>query len=115
MKKHAMMLVFMFAIIGTAFAHNGMEHMMGTVAAITQMNITIKATDGKTQVVQLAPGTKYLRGAHAVSLKDIKTGDRVVIHATKNGVQLVAAEVKARDVKNALGAMSGMKMGDGKP
>lgn len=114
MKKHITILVLMFAVVSTALAHNGMEHVIGTVAAVTQTNITVKATDSKTQVVQLTPGTKYLKGTHAVSLKDIKVGDRVVIHATKDGVRLVAAEVKAGDVKNALGVMSGTKLGNEK-
>ena len=114
MKKHITILVLMFAVVSTVFAHNGMAHVMGTVAAITQTNITVKATDGKTQVVQLTPGTKYLRGTHAMSLKEIKAGDRVVIHATKKGGQLVAAEVKAGDAKSASAGMS-MKMGEGKP
>jgi hypothetical protein len=82
MKKYLTLLVFMFAVVGSAFAHNGMGHVIGTVTAVTQTNITVKATDNKTQVVQLTAGTKYLRGTHAVSLKDIKAGDRVVIHAT---------------------------------
>jgi hypothetical protein len=41
-----------------------------------------------------AEGDAVLRGEAAIAAKDIKVGDRTVVHATKKGEQLVAAEVK---------------------
>ena len=89
-----------------------MQHVMGTVTALTETTITVKATDGKTQTVAVTSDTKYSKAQAAVTLKDIKVGDHVVIHATKKGDQLNAAEVKvgAMMMKGKSGDMGGMKM-----
>jgi hypothetical protein len=89
-----------------------MQHVMGTVTSINASNVTVKATDGSTQVVLLSSDTKYLKGTEVVAAKDIKVGDHVVIHATKKGDQLTAAEVKVGAMKmtGTQGDMGGMKM-----
>ena len=91
-----------------AYAHNGMEHVMGTVAAISSTSITVTATSGKSQTVLLNSDTKYARMDKAAMLKDVKVGDHVVIHATKKGAQLIAATVKVGT--EAKKSMGGMKM-----
>jgi hypothetical protein len=47
-----------------------------------------------------------------IAMKDIKAGDQIVIHATKKGDQLTAAEVKvgAMKMNGMSGDMGGMKM-----
>ncbi len=111
--KRLLALVLAFGVFaGAAYAHNGMQHVMGTVTAITSSNITVKATDGSTQTVLLSSDTKYLKGTEVIAAKDIKVGDHVVIHATKKGDQLTAAEVKIGTMKmNGMsGDMGSMKM-----
>jgi len=113
--KRLLMLVLTFGLfLGVAFAHNGMIHVMGTVTAMTDTNITVKTMDGKTRTVALASETKYAKGTDTMSLKDIKVGDHVVIHATKKGDQLTALKVKLGTMKGMHGDMSGMKMDGGK-
>ncbi len=80
---------------------------MGTVTAMTDTGISVKAMNGKVQTVAFTSGTKYLRGETFVTLKDIKVGDHIVIHVTGKPDHLVATEVKLGTMKN----MSGMKMG----
>jgi hypothetical protein len=105
--KRLLLLILSFGLFaGAAYAHNGMVHVMGTVTAMTDTSISVKAMDGKVQTVALTTGTKYLRGETSVTLKDIKIGDHIVIHATGKPDHLVAAEVKLGTMKN----MSGMKM-----
>ncbi len=93
----------------TAFAHNGMIHLMGTVSAVTDNSISVKGTDGKTQTAVITATTKFSKGTAAVTLKDIKVGDRIVIDTTKKGEQFTAVEVKVGAMKMS-GDMSGMKM-----
>lgn len=100
--KRLMIFVLTFAAFaGIAYAHNGMIHVMGTVTNIAADTITVKATDGKTQTVALAAATRYFKGETAASRQDVKIGQHVVVHATKKGNGLVAAEVK-------VGVMAGM-------
>ncbi|MDQ2925777.1 MAG: DUF5666 domain-containing protein [Acidobacteriota bacterium] len=108
MKRLLVLLLALGTCVGTAYAHNGMHHVMGTVTAITASNITVKATNGTSQIVALTADTKYLKGTTPIAIKDIKVGDHIVIHATKKGDQLTAAEVR---IGTMTGAMSGTKRG----
>lgn len=101
MKRIVLVVFAMVIATATAWAHNGMIHVIGTVTSVTQTGISVKGSDGKTQAVVLAATTKFLRGETGITAKDIKPGDRVVIHATKKGDQLVAAEVKIGTTANA--------------
>ena len=111
--KRLLALVLAFGLFaGIAQAHNGMHHVMGTVTAITETQITVKSTDGKIQTVAVAASTKYGKGTTAIALKDIKVGDHVVIHASEKDEKLTAVEVKvgAMAMKGMFGDMKGMKM-----
>ncbi|HEY4357244.1 MAG TPA: DUF5666 domain-containing protein [Acidobacteriaceae bacterium] len=106
--KRILLIVLAVVLSATAaWAHNGMIHVIGTVTSVTDASISVKGSDGKTQTVALVAATKYLKGEKAITAKDIKAGDRVVIHATKKGEQLVAAEVK---IGVAAGSMNGVTM-----
>ncbi|GAA3771629.1 DUF5666 domain-containing protein [Terriglobus aquaticus] len=110
MKKVLLLFIAFGLFAGLAYAHNGMEHIMGTVTAISSSNITVKTMEGKTQTVALAPETKVIKASAAAVSKDIKVGDHVVIHAAKKGNVLTAAEVKIGAMNMKSGDMSGMKM-----
>jgi hypothetical protein len=82
--KRLFALILTFGLFaGIAHAHNGMHHVMGTVATITDTQIIVKGTDGKMQIVTVASSTKYNKGTTAIALRDIKVGDHVVIHASE--------------------------------
>ena len=112
MKRLMVLVLTLGVFVGAAYAHNGMQHVMGTVTVITPSSVTVKATDGSIQTVLLSNDTKYLKGTQVIAAKDIKVGDHVVIHATKKGDQLTAAEVKVGVMKmmGTHGDMGGMKM-----
>jgi translation initiation factor IF-1 len=81
-------------------AHEGHTHkVMGTVSAIHENHLEVKATDGKAVAVTLNDKTSIVREKARLAATDIKVGDRVVIAATqskdKDGkVELVATQVK---------------------
>ncbi len=103
--KRLLLLIFSFGLFATAaYAHNGMEHVMGTVTAKTETSVSVKTMNGTDQTVALSNNTKFIKGENAISAKDIKVGDHVVIHASKKDGKLVAAEVKV----GAMGSMKGM-------
>ena len=105
MKKLLATFFTLVLVVSSAYAHNGMEHVMGTVASITDNSITVTTTDGKTQTVTTTADTKYSKVDAVIALKDIKVGDHVVIHATKKNDKLIAATVQV-----GMGKMAGMKM-----
>jgi hypothetical protein len=77
-----------------AFAHGGMDHIMATVTGMTDHTLTVKTNDGAVMAVEFDGQTKFIKGAAAATVKDVRVGSRVVIHAHKHGNSLHAAEVK---------------------
>ena len=77
-----------------AWAHEGHAHkIMGTVSAIHDNHLEVKATDGKTATMTITEKTKVVRGKAVLKASDIRTGDRVVVTAT---------ETKGKDGKTSL-------------
>jgi Domain of unknown function (DUF5666) len=75
-------------------AHGGMIHVMGTVTGITDTSVTVETTDKKSVEVQILDTTTFLNGSKPADRKDVKVGDRVVIHAVKVKDSLQAHEVR---------------------
>ena len=82
-------------LLGTVtFAHGDMEHIQGTVTVIAEHSLSVKTRDGATRTVEFDSETKFVRGDDAATIKDVRVGSRVVIHAHNKGNSLHAAEVK---------------------
>jgi hypothetical protein len=101
MKKASFALTCTLLLASFAAAHGGMDHVMGTVAEVTNHSISVKGTDGVTKVVEFDGETKFLKGESAAAASDVHVGDRVVIHAHKMDTTLHAAEVKIGTAKAA--------------
>jgi len=70
-----------------------MIHVMGTITGMTANSVTVETTDKKTVEVQLTDTTTFLNGSKPGTRKELKIGDRVVIHAVKVKDALQAHEV----------------------
>ena len=77
-----------------AYAHGDMIHVMGTVTALTEKSVTVQNTDKKNVEVMLTAATTYEKGTQPAAWKDLKVGDRVVIHAVKVKDSLQAHSVR---------------------
>ena len=78
-----------------AFAHNGVEHVMGTVTAVTDTSVTVDTVKHTSVTVLLDPSTTFSNNDAPASLKDLKVGQRVVINAKENAdKKLVGLSVK---------------------
>ena len=72
------------AIPGYAIAHEGHVHkVMGTVTALHENHLEVKATDGKTSTITLNEKTRILRGKAKVKVEAVKPGERVAVTATE--------------------------------
>jgi len=82
-------------VLGLALAHEGERHIMGKITGVSDNSITVETAgkEPKTVTVAIAVQTKFVKSGAAASVKDLKVGDRVVIHAKENGEKLEAAVV----------------------
>jgi len=101
MKRRIAVLVSILVFAGPVFAHGNEQHVMGTVTEVTDNSITVETRDQQKVTVAIVPETKFMKGTATATLKDLKVGDRVVIHAAKHGEQLQAHTVR-------IGGASGM-------
>ena len=81
------------ALDGVAYAHGDEPHIRGTVVSATDTAIVVKTTAGKERTFVVTADTKVLRGKVRATLKDIKVGERVVIHAMKHLDHVMASEI----------------------
>lgn len=98
LRSHASILALMLAIgslnlTSPASAHGGLEHLTGTVTNVGDNLLAVQTTKGKTVQVHVDAKTEYVRGKQAAKIADLKTGDRVVVHAMEMNGSLVAHEV----------------------
>lgn len=112
MKRLFLLVLALVLFSRFSYAHNGMQHIMGTVTAITDTSITVKTIDGHVRTVALTGTTKYSKSGGLATIRDIKVGDRIVIHATEKNEKLTAAQVNvgAMKAKKMSGDMRGMTM-----
>jgi hypothetical protein len=83
-----------------ALAHNGVEHVMGTLSAKTDKSVTVDTVKHTKVTVLLDPATTYSFNDKAMTLKDLNVGERVVVNA-KEG-----ADEKLHGVSVRWGAQS---------
>ena len=77
------------------FAHEGMEHVMGTIRVVTKSSVTVETVQHKIVTVLIGPSTKFLESHATSELKNLNVGDRVVIHAKPDAEKrLVAVTVE---------------------
>ena len=112
MKRLYALILTLGLMASVAHAHNGMEHVMGTVVAISDSSISVKTQDGRTQTISSTTTTKYTQMDKPIALKQIKVGDHVVIEAAKKDGKLIAVTVRVgmAAMKGMSDDMSGMKM-----
>ena len=94
MNRMVTISISLFFIAALALAHGNEQHVMGTVTEVNDSSITVETKDHQKVTVSVVAGTKFARGTSEATLKDVKVGDRVVIHAVKQEQQLQAHTVR---------------------
>lgn len=83
-----------------AFAHGDKIHVMGVLEKVSADSVTVKNAEGKSVEVKLAATTVYIfrdgktKDGTPAKVTDLAAGQRVIIHATPKGTDLIANEVK---------------------
>ncbi len=94
MKRLAAVVVLLVLTVGLALAHENEQHIMGKVKSVSENSITVETVKKETKTVEFTSETKFVKSASPASVKDLKVGDRVVIHAAVKGDKLEAREVR---------------------
>ena len=95
MKIRLIALLLSVLVTLPAFAHGDKKHVVGTIAKISTESVLVKTEDGKSVEVKLAPTTAYVtKDGKPAKFADVAVGQRVVIHATPKGAELIADELK---------------------
>lgn len=95
MKFQWLSLILALAVAVPALAHGNKKHVMGTLEKVSAESVTVKTASGKSVEVKLAPKTMYVtKDDQAAKFSDLAVGQRVVIHATPKGQDLIADQVK---------------------
>src|SRR5215471_6152583 len=79
--------------IAPAFAHDGFNHMMGTVANLSGNVLTVKTARGNVDV-KLGDHTELTRNDRKAQLADLKPGARVVAEVPEGRKDNMAQSVK---------------------
>jgi hypothetical protein len=104
MRRTFLLFVLVVFTAGAALAHGKEEHLMGTVTAMTDTSITVQTKAKDPIVVYTIAETKYEKSGVAASMRELKLGDRVVIHAARINDKLVANEVRFGAAAHAAGS-----------
>jgi hypothetical protein len=112
MKRTVAVITLLFVLSVMALAHGKEKHVMGTVTSISDSSITVETTAKKSVTVDVSDKTKFEKSGAPATLKDLKVGDKVVVHADVSGDKLVANEVHFGAMKGKK-SMEGMKRMDG--
>ena len=108
MKRTVAVVTLLFALSVMALAHGNEKHVMGKVTSISDSSITVETTAKKSVTVEVSDKTKFEKSGASATLKDLKVGDKVVIHADVLGDKLLAHEVRFGTMKEKQ-SMEGMK------
>lgn len=88
-------LLVALAVAIPALAHGDKKHVMGTLEKVSAESVTVKTAQGKMVEVKLAATTIYVtKDDRPAKFADLAVGQRVVIHATPKGTELIANQVK---------------------
>src|SRR5437773_11060088 len=85
MKRTFAVATLLFALSVMALAHGKEKHVMGKVTSISDASITVETTAKKSVTVEVTDKTKFEKSGASATLKDVKVGDKVVIHADVSG------------------------------
>jgi hypothetical protein len=108
MKRTAAVVALLFALSVMVVADGKEKHVMGKVTSTSDTSITVETTAKKPVTVEVNDKTKFEKSGAPATLKDLKVGDKVVIHADVSGDKLIAHEVHFGVTKGKQ-SMEGMK------
>jgi len=76
------------------WAHEGSQHILGTVTTVAPNHVVVQTLDNKTVTIMTTDQTRYRTIKEASTRDALKVGHRVVAEVTKDTAGLTASEVR---------------------
>ena len=93
MKQLLSIIALVFAISAGALAHNGNDHVRGTITQVSAQSVTVQLADKTTKTLTISAKTEFETAGKPGHLADIKVGDRVVIDVPKNSSEALEVQI----------------------
>ena len=95
MKQLLSVVALVLALGAGALAHNGNDHVRGTVTAVSAQSVTVQLADKSTKTLSISDKTEFEAAGKPGHLTDIKVGDRVVIDVPEHKTNALLIKVGA--------------------
>jgi ribosomal protein S1 len=96
MKQLLSVIALVLAMSAGALAHNGNDHVRGTVTAVSAQSVTVQLADKTTKTLSISAKTEFDNAGKPGHLADIKVGDRVVVDVPEHGTSALLIKVGAK-------------------
>ena len=93
MKQLLSVIALVLAVSVGALAHNGNEHVRGTIVEVTSRSLTVQLADKTAKTLSITPATEVEKAGKSAHLADIKAGDRVVVDVPENGTNALLIKI----------------------
>ena len=95
MKQLLSVIALVLAVSVGALAHNGNEHVRGTIVEVSAKSLTVQLADKKVKTLSITAATEFEKSGKPAHLIDIKAGDRVVIDVPEHGTNALLIKIGA--------------------
>jgi ribosomal protein S1 len=95
MKQLLSVVALVLALGAGALAHNGNDHVRGTVTAVSAQSVTVQLADKSTKTLSISGKTEFDNAGKPGHLADVKVGDRVVIDVPEHGTNALLIKLGA--------------------
>jgi len=99
MKQLLSIIALVLAVSAGALAHNGNDHVRGTVTQVSAQSVTVQLADKTTKTLTISAKTEFEAAGKPGHLADVKVGDRVVIDVPEHGASALLIKVGAGPAK----------------
>jgi len=96
MKQLLSVIALVLAMGAGALAHNGNDHVRGTVTAVSAQSVTVQLADKTTKTLSISAKTEFDNAGKPGHLADVKVGDRVVVDVPEHGTSALLIKVGAK-------------------
>jgi len=95
MKQLLSIIALVLAVSAGALAHNGNDHVRGTITQVSAQSVTVQLADKTTKTLSISAKTEFETSGKPGHLADVKVGDRVVIDVPEHGTSALLIKVGA--------------------
>jgi hypothetical protein len=99
MKQLLSIMALVLAVSTGVLAHNGNDHVRGTVTQVSAQSVTVQLADKTSKTLSISAKTEFESAGKPGHLADVKVGDRVVIDVPEHGSSALLIKVGAAPAK----------------